>query len=240
MSKLDISRPYGKVAPPCEMPGGARAFYEQDGKLYDAHHREIIPGAIVKQAVAPAPVADLDPLPPPTPREEKPVIEMTAQEILDGMDAMGWAELQKKAKQVLGGACPPGKAAIRSALEAAIKGHAERIEKRKLTAERGATQTITPGRTIPTPDFDPPSEDAPAVAPSPAPKSAAPVGGPVDLAAWGRGQREYVFSEIRKAIRAQYNAAVMERSDAIDFLIDNKIITGAEARRDIPQRQAAA
>lgn len=77
-----------------------------------------------------------------------------------------------------------------------------------------------------------------AKAPSPEPIPAAPppangiVNG-IDLAAWGRGQQEYLFAEVRKAVKKGYGAALDERRAVVDFLIEQRVITAAQARTDV-------
>ena len=77
-----------------------------------------------------------------------------------------------------------------------------------------------------------------AKAPSPDPIPAAPppsngVIDGVDLAAWGRGQKEYLFAEVRKAMKKGYGTQVTERHDAVDFLIAQRVIGKGEARKDV-------
>jgi hypothetical protein len=55
----------------------------------------------------------------------------------------------------------------------------------------------------------------------------------VDLAAWGRGQKEYLWGEVRKAIKSEFGRNVSERDDAVEFLIGEGIITSEEAREDV-------
>jgi hypothetical protein len=54
----------------------------------------------------------------------------------------------------------------------------------------------------------------------------------IDLAAWGRGQKNYVFGEVRRAIRQRFSAVVNTTHDAVDLLIAQRIVTAQEARRD--------
>lgn len=75
-------------------------------------------------------------------------------------------------------------------------------------------------------------------APSPEPIPAAPppangVVNGIDLAAWGRGQQEYLFAEVRKAVKKGYGAALDERRAVVDFLIEQRVITAAQARKDV-------
>jgi hypothetical protein len=66
----------------------------------------------------------------------------------------------------------------------------------------------------------------------------------VDLAAWGRGEREYPFNEVRLAIDEYvlneiYKivdtrfVSLKSRVDALQFLIDEGFITSADARGDV-------
>lgn len=75
-------------------------------------------------------------------------------------------------------------------------------------------------------------------APSPEPIPAAPppsngVVDGVDLAAWGRGQQEYLFAEVRKAVKKGYGVQLAERRGVVDFLIEQRVITAAQARKDV-------
>jgi hypothetical protein len=66
----------------------------------------------------------------------------------------------------------------------------------------------------------------------------------VDLAAWGRGQREYPFDEVKLAIdehilREIYRivdarfVSLKSRADAVRYLVDEGFISSAEARTDV-------
>jgi hypothetical protein len=69
--------------------------------------------------------------------------------------------------------------------------------------------------------------DAPAAAAAPA------AGTGVDLAAWARGQKDYLPPELFKAIRGKFNVQLSQRRDAIELLIKEGVVTAAEARKDI-------
>jgi len=58
-----------------------------------------------------------------------------------------------------------------------------------------------------------------------------PANGKLDLAAWGRGQTEYLFGEVRKAIRDKYHVSVTETRDAVDILIENGVVSLENARK---------
>lgn len=72
------------------------------------------------------------------------------------------------------------------------------------------------------------SKRAPAVA------APAPVGkGDVDLAAWARGQQEYLSGDVFKALKQKHSVNITERRDAVDFLITEGVIKASEARADV-------
>lgn len=65
-------------------------------------------------------------------------------------------------------------------------------------------------------------------------QAAAPVSGAgVDLAAWARGQKEYLWGDVRKEIKGRFGRNVSERDDAVEFLITQEVITAGEARQDV-------
>lgn len=53
----------------------------------------------------------------------------------------------------------------------------------------------------------------------------------VDLVAWGTGKKNYLMGKVFKAIRDKYNADVGSQFAAVDFLINEKVITEAQARK---------
>jgi hypothetical protein len=66
----------------------------------------------------------------------------------------------------------------------------------------------------------------------------------VDLAAWGRGEKQYPFHEVVKAIDdyvlkgidkivEQRFVSMNSRADAVQFLIDEGFISSLEARGDV-------
>jgi len=231
MQTLDRKRPYGTITPPWN--GDNDEFdrpvkYDQDGKLFDIHGLEVVRGnpAKVKRVAAPvveeAPVDNEDDddieTDAPAPVAAAPVAPPAAPipspaDLLARAPTMAYAKLTKEAKRVLGPACPAGKPAIIAALEAAAKVYA-----------------------VPTPPPAPPAapySGANGMTWSGQPGATA---GELDLAAWGRGQKEYLFAEVRKAIRTKFGRTIAgehERTDAVDFLIEAKVITAAEARKDV-------
>jgi hypothetical protein len=81
-------------------------------------------------------------------------------------------------------------------------------------------------RAVANPDAATPSSNQAAPAAAKDQKASA-----VDLAAWGRGQKNYLFAEVRKAIRERLNRVVSTTEDAVDALIDAKVISAATARK---------
>ena len=81
--------------------------------------------------------------------------------------------------------------------------------------------------------------------PTPAPEAAAPQPSTAaGLAAWGRGERELAFHELEKAINDYIFdkvwkiveprlVTIKSRAEALDFLIDEGIISLLEARGDV-------
>lgn len=219
MLKLDRSRTFGTITPAwqpedCDRP----AYYEQDGKLFDAHDRQIVPGKpLPVEAVA----ADEE--------QANAAAQVSPYELLRQADVMPWAAFRKHAKVILGDTCPASKADMMTALQGAVQHFEQRQQKRKAPAPKVAdAEQKSAGLTWSglTGQQDAPenltAKPAPVVEP-----------GGVDLAAWARGQKEYLFAEVRKAIRAKYGSVVTERDDAVDLLVDNKLITQAEARKDV-------
>lgn len=206
LQRLDKAKPFGKIVPPLEVRGCDRpAVYEQDNKLFDTHGFECGPddAPAVVEAVAEPEVED--------DTTTEPAMSIDA--LLRDGPSMPYGKLLKHAKVVLGPQCPGGKQPIMDALTAAKVAFDERLAKRR-TAKAAAP------------------------APAPVPEAAVPVAqavsaNGVDLGAWGRGQKDYLFGEVQKAIRTTYGRQVNERRDAVEFLIDEKVVTAQQARQDV-------
>ena len=56
---------------------------------------------------------------------------------------------------------------------------------------------------------------------------------PVDLAAWGRGENGYFTNEVRGAIVERFGRLVPDAREAIQFLVDEGVITADGARKDL-------
>jgi hypothetical protein len=55
----------------------------------------------------------------------------------------------------------------------------------------------------------------------------------VDLVAWAMGNKEYLFGDVRKAIRQTYGKNVTERDDAVEFLVERGLVYADHARKDV-------
>lgn len=240
--KLNRNRPFGRITPPWQDHDMDRpAFYEQDGKFYDQHDRLIERGKPLRP-IAQAPAAPVEaptpqvqvPMPPtvveePTPTQRDPLDHdgnghkggslpasdladtLTAADLLANAAHIPWPTFRKAAQRILGSSCPASKKAILDELKKAAEGVDDFADVQARNAR-----------------------PRPAAVPK---QPAGPVtikgGVTVDLAAWGRGQKDYLWSEVQKAIRQQYHKQVTERRDALDFLIEEGVITADSARKDI-------
>ncbi|MEK9811088.1 MAG: hypothetical protein VW362_11615 [Candidatus Nanopelagicales bacterium] len=131
--------------------------------------------------------------------------DMTVADMIREANVMHWRRFKAMAMKVLGPDCPNSKAAIVEALIAVQKEFDAR-QARKVAEARPAK----------------------AIEPTPAngPKG-------VDLAAWARGTKEYLFGDIRKAIKEKYGRNVQERDDAVEFLVSQGVIYADHARTDV-------
>ena len=203
MSTLNRSQSYGKISPPYQPDEFDRpAYYEQAGKMFDAHGRLIVPGVALAEPAADA--GDNDP------GGNDGAIDVVA--LYEGADSMPWPVFRKKAREVLGETCPSDKAGIKVALGTAI----EKFNERKAKKAADLPETKSAGLT-----FSSLTGDAEHTV------------GTVNLRAWGAGRQQYIFGEVAKAIRTKYHKQVSERRDAVDFLIEQGVVTKAEARKDV-------
>lgn len=206
--KLDRSKPFGKISPAYQESDMDRpAYFEQDGKFFDAHDRLIEPGKPLpapKPAAAPVVAIETGT---PTADETLPATRLLAE-----ADSMPWPKFRAAAKKVLGETCPGDKEGIKAALAAGIAAVQEREAKRapSSASSNGLTWDSVSGG-----------------------KEAAAASGGVDLKSWATGQREYLFAEVQKTIRKTYNKQVSERVDAVNFLVDQGLLTADQARRDV-------
>mgnify|MGYP003452243075 FL=1 len=222
MQKLDRSHDFGAISPPYQDETFDRpAYYEQGGRFYDAHDRLIEPGKpLPEDADGTHGAADRD-----------TAEGLSPSDLVLQSDVIPWGAFRKRAKEILGATCPTGKTEMLIALREAIKHYEGRKQARRTKPAPAAEPPKSNGLTwngITGQDGEPDLTAKPPQPVAPPAKS-----GEVDLAAWGRGQKEYIFGEVRKTIRAKYATSVTERRDAVDLPIAEKVITAAEARKDI-------
>jgi hypothetical protein len=55
----------------------------------------------------------------------------------------------------------------------------------------------------------------------------------LDLAAWGKGEVDYLSSELLEAIDGRFDRVVTTRREALDLLLQEGVVTVAEARQDV-------
>jgi hypothetical protein len=55
----------------------------------------------------------------------------------------------------------------------------------------------------------------------------------VDLAAWARGEMDYLTGELLEAVDGKHALVVTSRREALDLLLAEGVITVAEARLDV-------
>lgn len=53
----------------------------------------------------------------------------------------------------------------------------------------------------------------------------------INLTLWGEGEVDYLFSYVRKTIEQRYHKVVHNIANAVDFLIEEKVIDGRKARK---------
>lgn len=202
-ARLDKTRPMGKITPPMEVGGCDRPA------MYEQDGKLFCAHGMECTPDALAPAVATEPVKVEKPAEEAP---MSVEALLRDGPSMPYAKLAKHAKAILGPTCPSGKQPIIDALSAAKTAFEAR------QAERKTAKVVEPEK-----------------APEPAVAAAAPAKatGGVDLAAWGRGQKDYLFGEVQKALRTAYHVQLSERRAAVEFLIEQKVISAQQARRDV-------
>jgi hypothetical protein len=204
MQKLDRSRDFGVITPAyIDTDTMDRpAVTSQDGKLFDVYDNEIVSGV-------PGPAV----VDPPTNKDNPSPRRLPVSELIANAHTMPWAEFKRQAKAILGNTCPASKEQIITTLSKAQAEYDERKSRRigpplgdlSNTLEAGEEQSSAP----------PPVQQI----------------GTIDLSAWGRGQKQYLFADVRKAIRTRFSRSVTTVRDAIDALIDEEIVQANVARK---------
>lgn len=203
MQKLNRVKPFGKISGETFIP---------DGCDRPAHYEQdgLFFDAHDRAIVAGQAVAAVD-----AGADDGTAIpaDMTVAQLLLESELMPWRKFVRYAQHVLGPECPQAKMAIIEKLHEVQREFDARAAARKGGRPRKAA-----------------AQDAQSA--KAAVKESAPASG-VDLAAWARGQREYLWGDVRKAIRATYSRSVQERHDAVEMLITEGVITADEARKDV-------
>lgn len=221
-ARLNRDRPFGKVTPPSVEPGTDRAaFYAQDDKYFDVYDREIVPGVPapapsvpIVAAPAPAPVAVATETEAPATAPAAPVVTPVLTKPKEKSIAEVLAGLES-------GALP----------WAAFRKEAKRILGAACPAAKDAT--IAALRAAQGNGGKPVEE--PQQAPAPVKTKS---GTTIDLAGWGRNTEQYLFGDVRKAIQAKDAKVVSTVKDAIEHLIDTKVVTAQEAAGRLAQSEA--
>jgi hypothetical protein len=228
MHKLDTTKPdtIGQITPPWQPKDFDRpAHFQQRGRFFDNHGIEIVSGqagpgendepvVVEKKIAEPAPISPID--------------------LIAAVGSMPWPKFHKEAKRILGKDCPAGKPAIVDALKTAIEAYEARRRKRDTTHKGISWDGVTEGK-----ETARAQAEAEALPPEEPVQKPAKTNGKVavDLRAWGCGTKEYLSAEVIKAVREKYykQIGVGEhwRRDVVDLLLEEKVITAAQARRDI-------
>jgi hypothetical protein len=248
MLRIDVKRrDVGKVCPPYYAPNCDRpAHFEFQGKLFDAHGREIIPGVAMVEDEAPA-VADAG-----GKDSAAPSGALSAAELVRIADRLSWPDLKAKAEAILGSNTPKSKQQVLAKIKALAEGRS--LKALPPVSREGVAITEPPGAgAIPKPvkrggpkawPAQPAADQAaaqgaadaaPAAVAAAAPPAAAASAKPgeIDLAAWGRGETNYLSGQLTKAARAQFNVQLTERRDILDALIERGMVTLEGARTDL-------
>jgi len=222
--KFNRNKPYGIIS-----PGFYGASYEQNGHFfnsaYELMHIEGHSPSIDKKRELLRLEEDAD-----GPNEADLILMADDKSI-------GWGEFRKMARGLLD-VCPGTKEAIVVALKEQIVSKmidASAVsvpeEKEQPETEDEEFKGLTWGDKETDALLASDAPEAEKKAPQPPEKQTPVNDGPVDLAEWGRGKIEYLFSDIQQEIRTRYSRQVSEKRDAIDVLIEQKLVNEDEAMR---------
>lgn len=215
MQKLNKSRPFGRVTPPYPVPGtGQLAAYEQDGRFYDAHMALI--STEPPRAAAPTPALVIAP----PPVEASPA---AVQAVVTSTETAEPAAAPAPAAQI-----GPAEllAASHSMAWPKFRAEAQRILGPACPPSKGGIVAALEAMVSGVSTVAQPASTGPV-------NPTSPVIDGVDLAAWARGQKDYLFGDIQKALRKGFSKQVTERVDAVNFLVDEKVLSAEDARKDV-------
>jgi hypothetical protein len=242
MLRIDVKRrDVGKISPPFTPDQFDRpAHYQLGDKFFDAHGYEIVPGEAFERPAEDEAGDD----------DEGGGIAPAA--LIAQANTMPWSQFKALAQEILGDGCPKNKGGIVARLQALVDGRvlkdAAPVQRETRPLASAAAGSAKPWPATP--------KEKPAVAPVPSRKPAAPqsASAPVaaapakpagakpaaangtagiDLAAWGRGEANYLNGQLTKAAKAQFSVAFTERRDILDHLIAEGVVSADEARTDL-------
>jgi hypothetical protein len=235
MRYLDRSRDFARIIGGTFVPDGCdrHALAKQDGRWFDSHDREIVPGMTYEEALA----AEEEAAEAEAKAAEDAANEAAApfEALIAEADTVPWSTLHALARQFLGPSCPATKpeaiAALNAAAAAARAGAIVEAEgegepepqaqpnKRVLTfgvmnpapakaqGKAPAAATAVPPTKAPAVAAAKPAARLPAVRPAtrqPPPQTRAAGKVAVDLVGWGTGRCDYPFGEVRKTIQDEH------------------------------------
>jgi len=198
---LNRNRPFGIIS-----PGYHGASFEQVGsdgvtRYYTSQGHEI---DIKNHRLVESPRSANRPA-----KREKTMAEK-ARDLLEEKDKPPFTKFALKAAALMGGDNPPS---TKAEIVAALTELAREPKLVAPAAEPVKTPDPVPPVASETPDPDPVTD----------------ANETIDLRAWGRGEVQYVFADVAKAIRTAYSRDVTTRADALDALIDAGILRDGEA-----------
>jgi hypothetical protein len=249
MMKIDVKRrDVGKIVPAWHPDEFDRpAHYQFKDKFFDAHGREIVPGEPLQEED----MADED-----AEGEDDGHAGLSPAALIGQANTMPWSRFKALAQELLGPTCPKAKPGIVARLQALVEGRQTKVTtvSRKGVAITEAAPKDAPQEApkaggkpkngggakswpaAPKEKPAPAAEAAEASTPPTAPAAkASPAAQPgvVDLAAWGRGEVDYLNGPLAKAAKAELKVPLTERREILDALIDNGVIEADEARTDL-------
>lgn len=206
--RLNKAKSFGTIYPPLQDPDMDRpARFEQSNRLFDQNGYEIIrgqPGPTADEIAAEHEQAKS--------AETSDPDTVTAGQLIALASTMPFMRFRSLARDLLGPRCPTTKDGIV-----------------KVLGEVPATTQLHK-QSAGDPANGDPDDPAQTGEPPAAASVLTPTSAAINLAAWGRGQIDYRFADVRDAIRRHYNRVVTEVPDAVEALIDVGLVPPMEAR----------